>query len=310
MISIVYPLSINWFYERQAQLIKEELHRLGLEARLVASDQPDLLAEGPAEIALFVNLAETLVAARESRSIERLAQRIAPFKRKILLNHDSLFSPWFGKQIEVAEGFFTEIFDISMKRQTTRSEVFGMPYQWIPEALAQSQAENLLSWTPNRPIPWVMIGHATADRASLASALVQELSPSGFVFSPPLRPFRAGAGLCESDLSRVLSKSDLYVWGSHHRLPYHECLRALHAISYGAAPAKIDPLFSSNSHIPWTYSSVSALKERIEDAGCMYLYFEARSFIESQGRLGDNLATALGLKAAMEIDPLAKVAAQ
>jgi hypothetical protein len=98
---------------------------------------------------------------------------------------------------------------------------------------------------------------------------------------------------------RVLEHSDLYIWSSHHGYPYHEGLRALHAIMAGAIPAKIDPLGSNHfGHIPWVYPSLRALQERKDQTGLKTMYALAYSFVASRGTIGSNIARVLG-----QIDP-------
>ena len=141
-----------------------------------------------------------------------------------------------------------------------------------------------------------MIGHATRDRADIADILARKLSPAGLVFMPGLRPFyqEGSRNLSADALDRVLRKTRYYLWTSHHRVPYHEGLRSLHAIRNGAIPVKIDPLFAHVfREIPWVYESVAAFTGAIEKHGQQALYQRALDYVLSRGTLGMHMATAL-----------------
>jgi hypothetical protein len=299
VISILFPTGINWFYERQARNIKEEFDRLSIPAELVDAGEPGDKAQQP-DILLISNLAECFASANATGALDAVKRRLKAARRSVLLNHDCIVSEWFTNQIDASEGALSDIFDISMTRQTLRPRVFGVEYQWIPEALTFAESQASRPRTSGRPSPWAMVGHATRERTALAAALAQTLRSDGLVYCPPLRPFKSGAGLSEKDIGRILERADLYIWGSHHRFPYHECFRALHAVKAGAVPAKIDPLYASEVGTPWTYESAEALREHITRDGLEALYQRAVAFIGAHGYLGEALATALGIKATSE----------
>ena len=295
MIPVVYPRSINWFYQAQALSLAEDLCAVGVPARAVASEQPWLLADCSPEIALVVSYAETLTAAERAGIDAPFRQAMARFHRRVLLNFDSIQSRWFDKHFVEGPGYFAEILDVGLYRQTAQAEVSGVPFRFVPEAFSAAERARIRPWAPGRSIPWTMLGHATTDRSALVEAALRCLPKNGFVFSPPLRPFTEKSGLNREAIDRVLGQTDFYIWGSHHQHPYHETQRALHAVAAGAIPAKIDPLHSARFAIPWVYPSLNALLEQRDRQGLDALYGAARRFLEQQGTIGQNVKAALGL---------------
>jgi hypothetical protein len=293
LIPIVYPRTINWFYSTQAKAMAEDLTASGIPARAVASDRPGELDECGSEIALLVCFAEALVAAKAQNRSERLLEALDRIDRRVLVNFDSLHSHWFGRHLEDRPDYFSDVFDYGLYRQTVQPSVRGMTYHFVPESLSRAEQATIVPWHPGRPLPWTMLGHATRDRSALIEAILQCLPKNGFVFSPPLRPFTERSGLNRAAITRVLRQTDFYIWGSHHLYPYHETQRALHAVTAGAIPAKIDPLHSHRVRLPWVYPSLEALLRDRDKHGLEQLYAKARGYIEGQGWLGDNLRDAL-----------------
>jgi hypothetical protein len=209
---------------------------------------------------------------------------------------DGIYTPWFTAQMNVALGTLTDVFDFCMVPQTDRPSLGGCRYTWIQESLTRYERDHRVEHDGERPLVWSMIGHATKDRADVAHVLAQNLSPSGLVFMPGLRPFyqEGSHNLSAEALDRVLRKTRYYVWTSHHRVPYHEGLRSLHAIRNGAIPVKIDPLFAHVFRdIPWVYPSVTAFTEAIQTHGQQALYQRSLDYALGRGILGEHLARAL-----------------
>jgi hypothetical protein len=193
-------------------------------------------------------------------------------------------------------GQLTEIIDVCVAPQTDLKSINGIPYCRIPEAFCAAELLDIEPWSEGRPLPWAMLGHSNGARAALVAACIDRLHPGGLVFMPPVRPYSSEAALERSAVHRVLQRADLYVWGSHHAVPYHEGLRALHAVAAGAIPCKIDPLhYARFSAIPWVYPNLVELKAACTRLGLAELYSRARTYLESSGTMGALLVEALGL---------------
>jgi hypothetical protein len=304
MLLILYPPGVNWFYEAVARELHDDLATAGVVASLVTPHQFVRAAPGGDVSVLIVNAVECVHSlagmtrgdSAYKASLAKLCQRLMAYPRRILLNMDGIHTAWFHGQMAQIGDVVTDIFDLCIVPQTRLSVLHGLPYTWIPESFSARGRQELLPPATDRPIPWAVIGHATLERAEIAEGLMKVFGPSGLVFLPELRPFgRDGArNLSQQALARVLSRTEYYVWVSHHRAPYHEGLRALHAVAGGAIPAKIDPLFPSHfQDIPWVYESLQAFAAAVALDGPTALYERARDFLLSRDTFGSYVAGSL-----------------
>ena len=290
---IVFPRDVNWFYERFAERIQTELNDHGIRTELCAARDLCGRDDTRAPVALLLSPKECIASLPAPDQEPRLLGAIASFKRRILVNYDCIHTDWFLGQFTLQEDLITEIADVNMLPQTEASSLCAVPYHWIPECFTTPERATIRARTGARPLRWAVVGHSTPPRAALVDALVRRIGPQGFTFLPPHRPYRSGTGtLTEENLNRVLRQADLYVWISHHEYPYHECLRALQAISNGAVPAKVDPLFSDQlAEIPWVFRDVESLAEQVEAFGLDGLYKRCADFVLGRGSLGEHLAS-------------------
>jgi hypothetical protein len=307
MLLILYPPGVNWFYETLAHHVRDELALEGRDARLITPAEfisIPIETFGDAQDLLIINLFECAHSiggpiggsARSVDALKTLRERLPKFRRRILLMLDGIYTSWFTAQMNVAQGTLSDVFDLCMVPQTDRPNLGGCRYTWIQESLTRYEREHLVAHDVERPLIWSMIGHATRDRADIANVLAHSLSPSGFVFMPGLRPFyqEGSHNLSADALDRVLRKTRYYVWTSHHRVPYHEGLRSLHAIRNGAIPVKIDPLFAHVFRdIPWVYPSVTAFTQAIETIGQQAMFQRSLKYAMDRGTVGEHLAKAL-----------------
>jgi hypothetical protein len=291
MIPIVFPVGVNWFNSEQAAVLSRDLTAHGVDARAVSASE--LLHLSPGPVVMIVNLAECIQSLFLPKRQKAVIEHLQRFNRRILMNYDVLYSWWFAQQFRCAPDVVTDVFDITMVRQAGRA-IGQIPYRWVPEAFAADQLPLIRPWSTGRAVPWVLVGHATPERATFAGALVETIASDGCVYLPPLAPRRMGSGIGQNSITRLLQNADFYVWTSHHRFPFVEGLRALHAIEAGAIPVKIDPFHSSAMrHIPWVYPDLKALARRIDDVGRQAMYDAARQHIEANGTLGGNLLASL-----------------
>lgn len=294
MISVVFPDGLNWFYERLARSLEDELRRLGVSATAIPAHELAVSPPGPGACVLLVSAAECAASADRTSQREAFLAAVRCFDRRVLINYDSLHAHWFFEQLKLGPGLFTEIFDIAVKPQAG-AVYAGLPYRWIPEALWLLGAnQKRPKWTAGRAFPWAIVGHVNENRAALVSALIRSEEPHGFVYLPPLKAYGQNTGLDEERLGKVLENSDFYIWNSHHRHPYHEGVRAIQAVAAGAAPAKIEPLYADRfSEIPWVYPSLEAMDEAKRRSGPGGLHRVALAFLEQFPPLGVSVRTAL-----------------
>lgn len=307
MLHILHPSGVNWFYESVARDIGDDLAAAGVANRLITPQQlldRSPLTTGQTTDILIVNANECLESVagqfRDAKTRADMAAQlwgsVSGFQRRILVSLDAIETPWFREQLAQVGQVITEVFDIGMAPQTPLECVYGRRYHWIPESFTRAARREVPVETGDRPIPWAVVGHVTLDRVQLIEALSRRLGSAGVAFLPQLRPFAAAGSrnLTREALQRLLSRTQYYVWVSHHQFPYHEGLRALHALECGAVPAKIDPLFAEEfAEIPWVYASLDKFITATERLGHGELFRRARDFLLARPTLGSHLAAAL-----------------
>ena len=292
MITILFPSDTNWFYQRFATDLAVDLRQIGIIGNTVGSAQ--LTGQDtPAETLLVIAFAEVLFDCQrrgEEQSLRRWVSRCA---RRVLVNLDSIETVWFERHLEEGHNLFDEVYDYGMVDQLGGDEILGLPVSWVPEALTSKAIAALQDSRGTRTLKWAIVGHETPDRAAFAAAAVQTLPCGGIVYMPPLRPFSSAYGLDEAAIRRLLSSCDFYVWGSHHKHRYHECLRATDAVSVGAIPVKIDPLYAADMDLPWVYGSLEEFRASEAFENPLAGYEQARNRILANKTMGANFALAL-----------------
>lgn len=296
---VIFPRGVNWFYERAAQDISDELCLAGIRVELCGAAEfvrrPATQSSGTA---LIVSVKECVASLDATQDAEHFVAGLKAFDRRILVNYDCIYTDWFRGHLTLDPDLVTDVADVNMVPQSRAASALGVPYHWIPESLTAGERSRLRAWTPGRSVPWAMAGHASRSRAVFLDAIVQHLAPGGFAFLPPHRPYRIANGtLTEGGIHRLLSQTDIYLWSSHHDYPFHECLRVPHAVQNGAVPAKIDPWFSRRfADLPWVFADLDALRARIEADGLRGMYDDCRDYLLRQGSLGAHFAKLLGLE--------------
>lgn len=290
---ITHPTGLNWFYEAFAMRIERELAALGHRVRRVPATELGH-AIGTESRVLIVNLLECHAAAKTRGRADAFLEAVRVYRDRVLVSYDSVHSHWFLNQVRYESDLITHIVDVSVASQETDYRG-ALPYHWLPETLEQpADSYGACRSKAERPLPWCVVGHAAEPRAALVHALMKTCAPGGFAYVPPLQPFGASSGLDHERLHRVLCASDLLVWNSYHAYPYHEGLRALHAVAAGAAPAKIDPKFYHRfAGVPWVYPSLDAMERHRRDVGAEAMWRQALDFFEDRPSLGTSLAAIL-----------------
>jgi hypothetical protein len=281
---IIYPRDVNWFYEHAARRMDEGLRLQGVSTTLCAAGDFARAGNGTAGTVLIVSLGECLASLPAPHHADTFLGALRRYERRILLNYDCIYSEWFHRHFSAAPGIVTEIADVNVVPQIAEDRLAGVPYRWIPESLTASERATMRPWTPERPLPWAFVGHDAPSRGVLLDCVVRSLGTGGLAFLPALRPYLEGSGtLTGRSLDRVLEHSQLYIWNSHHEYPFHEGVRAPHALRNGAIPAKIDPLFSHRfAGVPWVFPDVHGLKAAVEALGLRAFYERCRSFLLSR----------------------------
>jgi hypothetical protein len=288
---IVYPSLGNIFYFNLATRLSDAALELGIDAKLAGSSELDSLGRSwtTSVPVLIVSPTECFL----SGSAMMASLDKAPFRAAVLA--DCVGTQWYRKTF-LLETTFDLVVDVGFLDQGAARPFKTVPYHLLfnsplpEEAKAISEAES-----GPRGISWALVGHVTNDRLALANDLVSDLGPSAFLFLPKLRPVRPSEGmLSPEDLRRVLQATDLYVWCSHHTLPYYESFRFLDAVTCGAIPCKIDPWgLSELGELPNVYTGVTELASALRERSPAGLFEASKDFALSHGTLSGHLGDLL-----------------
>lgn len=241
---VVVPGSVNYFYNQAGSRIAEALRAQGVAAEV---HQLRSAPDGEYDWCFFVNLYELGVgygdASAALRRVERLRER-AGCAAAVLI--DCARTHWFANAIELCRqtGVRT-LLDLGLHNQSADlpTAADGL-YRFVLNGLTDTEREAVRAAYPvtatGRPIPWVFVGHAAADRVELVRRLVQEVDPAGFVYLPRLAPVtETGPHLNERQFQRLLAVSRCQVWCSHHEHFYMEGERFRNSALAGCLPVKV-----------------------------------------------------------------------
>lgn len=291
-ILIVYPSLGNIFYFNLASRLSTAALELDIDAKLVGSSELACLDRPWATSVPVFIVSPTECSLSGPEAIARLARM--PFRAAVLA--DCVGTPWYYKTF-LLEIEFDLVVDVGFLDQALQRPFQNVPYHFLFNAPLEEEAARISAPRLGpRGISWTLIGHVTPDRLALADELVTHLGSAGFLFLPQLRPVRPSEGmLSPDDLRRVLESTNLYVWCSHHSLPYYESFRFLDAVLFGAVPCKIDPWgLAELGGLPNVYSSVLDLAVDVGERSPTLLFESSKEFALSHGTLKQHLGDLFG----------------
>ncbi|QUV98272.1 hypothetical protein [Chloracidobacterium aggregatum] len=246
-LDILYSRATDWLYGNLATRLWSDLPD-DWRPRARLWDVPDWLAAAPARRVLAVNWAGLVNDPRLSqRDVVVLMSKVNSAAERILLIAECVGTDSFQRQFQGPE--WTALVDVGWHPQTLPAALASLPYRFLYHTptraeravLAQVQATAAEQF-PLRPIPWAVVGKATAGRAALVAELT-DWEPDGVAFLPADEPWqgRPDRGrLSRAQLARLLAKTRFYVWVSRHAHSHFEAFRALEALLSGACPIKLD----------------------------------------------------------------------
>jgi hypothetical protein len=293
---IIYPRGLNWFYEEAARQIHTDLAAHGVAARRCSAlEALSLPPPDPGSVVLVVSLRESVVSLGPEHAEAELARWLEHAGRCVLVNYDCIYTDWFHAHFTLAPGLVTDVMDVNVVPQTRAGTLAGVPYFWIPESMTSEERASIAPWTPGRPVHWAVAAHNSARRAVLVAEALRHLGTRGFAFVPRHRPYGQTTGTLDGPtLDRLLARTDIYVWNTHHPYPYHECLRAPQAIRNGAVPFKVDPEFAYRfSDVPWVFPDFESFLGAVDEAGLGSLHERCRDYLLARAPFGAHLAEAL-----------------
>lgn len=246
---VLTPGALNYFYDVAGRRVAEALRSLGIATRLVRVGEPTEreLAEGAGwDFAFVINLAEVLAADPDpNQAARKMALVRERAGRLITWAMDAVHTEWYRQIERLADHFGVDLIaDAGLVDQSPLlAKSRRAMYRFVLAALTQRERDMVQSTRftdTKRVFPWAVVGHETPDRVRLLERLTREIDPRGFVYLPPLAPYRTGREhLDEAGLERVLSRTRLYIWRAHHDRFYMESERFRQALLAGALPLKI-----------------------------------------------------------------------
>jgi glycosyltransferase involved in cell wall biosynthesis len=241
---VVVPGSVNYFYDRAGERVAEALRGVGVAAEVTtlsrAADEATT-----ADWCFLVNPYEIAAGhGDQAGAIELMRGLASRGGRCVAAALECVQTPWFSHSVRLCRDVGLEtILDLGFHSQLDElpDDVAAM-YRFCFNGLTFSErrAVPVAPAASDRPIPWVLVGHQSAERAELAYRLAREGPPDGFVYLPRLSPVtESGPHLNGRQFRRVLSRAKVQLWCSHHPHFYMESERFRDSLLTGSIPLKV-----------------------------------------------------------------------
>lgn len=292
---IVYPYAGSVFHQDLARRLHKACQENSTAAHLYSS--AEFRDVDPASLRgttlLIVNPWECV---HELPGVSTFYEQLAKADKRLMVLAEAIEVKWFDRQFSLPIEYDAFI-DVGFVSQEEKLADPSLPYIFLfhgPTAREEEQVSNMSS--ANRPIPWAFVGHRRDDRIRMAAEMAEKVDPAGLVFLPNTGSgVRKGKGMIgPSGMVASLSRTQCYVWRSHHDFRYYESFRFREAILAGAAPCKIDAEVDWSGHeIPGIFSSIEAFAETLNTKGFETIQESARDFYLSGGRLAKHLGGVL-----------------
>ncbi len=261
---IIVPGGVNYFYDDTGLRVAEALESLGF---VTAVTTLGALTEERYDLCIIVNVAEVIYGVGdEERAIGLLEKVHAVAPTCAAMTLDSVKTHWFSGNVYYCEkARIRSIIDLGFhdQRALLPDHMGNVRYVFAFNGLTQSERQALdqAPATPgDRPVPWVMVGHQTTERARLARELTEDYDTAGVVYLPYLTAFTAqGPHLNGPQLDTLLSHARYQIWCSHHTNFYLESERFRASLLTGGVPVKalLHPL-EAQQDAPFAYLLVDA----------------------------------------------------
>lgn len=292
---IIYSNNANAFYKELAQRLATACNESGRAARLTTA--AELIHMGHSELKdatlAVVNPFECFHWVIDK---EALSARLRMVHRKLMVLAEAIETRWFEDQFRLPVSF-DALVDVGFHSQREKMDGYDIPYRFLFHAPTSTEREKIQHpEAQKRPIPWALVGHQTTERLKFATELMRRIAATGFVFlpQPGFGVRKKGEAIGPSGMISMLSRTEYYVWISHHEFSYYESFRFIEAILAGAMPIKIDASFEwQETTIPGIFPSLETFVEAVYDEGFVSLRESAAEFYLSQGLLADRFEEVL-----------------
>ncbi len=234
--------TVTYFYNLTGRRLAEALRNLGWTVDL------HTLKTAPDQDYDYVFLMNTtdlvLSCATPYDAIHRLARVRARCRCLALVLLEPVETNWFAHAYDLGKTAQIDLLlDGGLYSQADRVAADARPvYRFFFNGLTAAERASIPYQVAHaaRPIPWVMVGHATTTRAKLVKRLMEEVDPGGFVYLSRLEAVTEdGPHLNEQQFMAALRHARYQVWCSHHQGFYLEGERFRMSLLAGALPLKI-----------------------------------------------------------------------
>lgn len=240
---VLIPGGLNYFYDQAGYRIAEGLRSIGFTVDVATIRDP---LDFRYDLCVLVNLYE--IAARVGDEVGTV-RHIAYLKERcthiVLALLEDAGVQWFTHNMRLCrEANVQHVFDLGFHDQRAQlpADMDDLHYHFVFNGLTESERQIAiapLSAVEDRPIPWVLVGHQTSLRASLAQRLAQEAGITGVVYLPHIAPVTSeGPHLNEQQIATLLRHARYQVWCSHHDRHYLESERFRASLLTGSVPIK------------------------------------------------------------------------
>jgi hypothetical protein len=241
---VVVPGSVNYFYDRAGERVAEALRGIGVAAE-VTTLAPAANEEAAADWCFLVNPYEIAAGhGDQADAIDLMRGMVSRSGRCVAVALECVQTPWFSHSVRLCrDAGLDAILDLGFHSQLDElpDDVAGM-YHFCFNGLTASERRvvPVAPTASERPIPWVLVGHQSAERAELAYRLAREGPPDGIVYLPRLSPVtESGPHHNRPQFQRVLSHAQVQLWCSHHPHFYMESERFRDSLLTGSVPLKV-----------------------------------------------------------------------
>lgn len=240
---VIIPGGLNYFYDQAGHRIAEGLQSIGFTVDVATIRDP---LDFRYDLCVLVNLYE--IAARvgdEGGTVRHIAYLQERCTHIVLALLEDAGVQWFTHNARLCrEANVRHLFDLGFHDQRAQlpADMNDLHYHFVFNGLTESErqiATAPVSAVEDRPIPWVLVGHQTSLRASLAQRLAREAGVTGVVYLPHIAPVTSqGPHLNEQQLAMLLRHARYQVWCSHHERHYLESERFRASLLTGSVPIK------------------------------------------------------------------------
>ena len=222
-LSIVYPSLGNAFYFQLAKRLRDAVSELGVEANLIGSSNLDCLGGSWATSvpAFIVSPKECFLSG--SDMMDNLAN--APFRAAVLA--DCVGTRWYRNTLTL-DMEFDLVLDVGFLNQGSLQSSQAVPYRLLFNAPLPAEIESIAR--ANEALAVSKLGTDWTPDPRAGRTCGTSLLCTGYgvpvLATPSSRP-AFGRHAQPTALHCVLQATNIYVWRSHHSLPYYESFRFL-----------------------------------------------------------------------------------